>query len=65
MPVQPKEILPHPHGIELGTLMKMLRYSDTDTLDAFLKRLISRIGSQTAKDICKKPASALKRSQKR
>jgi len=54
MPVQPKEILPHPHGIELGTLMKMLRYSENGTLDSFLRSSFSRIGPQTAKEICKK-----------
>ncbi len=54
MPVQPAEILPHPHGIELGTLMKMLRYSETDKLGSFLRDSFSRIGPQTAKEICKK-----------
>ncbi len=53
-PVQAVEILPHPHGIELGTLMKMLRYSETDKLDSFLRESFSRIGAQTAKEICKK-----------
>ncbi len=54
LPLQPKEILPHPHGIELGTLMKMLRYSKSDKLDEFLRASFSRIGAQTAKEICKK-----------
>lgn len=54
MPLQPKEILPHPHGIELGTLMKMLRYSESKGLEDFLRASFSRIGSQTAKEICKK-----------
>lgn len=54
LPLQPKEILPHPHGIELGTLMKMLRYSESEKLDEFLRSSFSRIGAQTAKEICKK-----------
>ncbi len=54
MPVQPKEILPHPHGIELGTLMKMLRYTESEDLDSFLRGSFSRIGPQTSKEICKK-----------
>ncbi len=54
MPMEPKEILPHPHGIELGTLMKMLRYTENDNLDSFLRSSFSRIGPQTAKEICKK-----------
>lgn len=53
-PVQAVEILPHPHGIELGTLMKMLRYSEAGKLDSFLRESFSRIGAQTAKEICKK-----------
>ncbi len=53
-PVQAVEILPHPHGIELGTLMKMLRYSETDELGEFLRESFSRIGAQTAKEICNK-----------
>jgi DNA topoisomerase-6 subunit B len=53
-PVQAVEILPHPHGIELGTLMKMLRYSEASELDLFLRDSFSRIGAQTAKEICRK-----------
>ncbi len=58
MPLQPKEILPHPQGIELGTLMKMLRYSESKGLEDFLRASFSRIGSQTAKEICKKAGIA-------
>src|SRR3990170_538850 len=54
MPIQPKEILPHPHGIELGTLMKMLRYTESEDMDSFLRSSFSRIGAQTSKEICKK-----------
>ncbi|MCE8423654.1 MAG: DNA topoisomerase VI subunit B [Candidatus Methanoperedens sp.] len=54
MPIQPKEILPHPRGIELGTLMKMLRYTQSKDLDSFLRSSFSKIGPQTAKEISKK-----------
>lgn len=54
LPVQPSEILPHPLGIELGTLMKMLRYSDREKLAPFLRYSFSRIGLHTAEQICKK-----------
>lgn len=54
LPVQPKDILPHPHGIELGTLMKMLRYTECKNTSDFLCESFSRIGAQTAKEICKK-----------
>src|SRR3989304_3257184 len=54
MPVQPEEILPHPAGIELGTLMKMLRYSEREKLAPFLRYSFSRIGLHTAEEISKK-----------
>ncbi len=54
VPVLAAEILPHPHGIELGTLMKMLRYTEQDKLALFLRNSFSRIGPQTASEICKK-----------
>ncbi|MDL5501935.1 MAG: DNA topoisomerase VI subunit B, partial [Candidatus Methanoperedens sp.] len=53
-PLQAKEILPHPHGIELGTLMKMLRYCETERLDSFLRSSFSRMGQKTADEICMK-----------
>jgi DNA topoisomerase-6 subunit B len=54
LPVQPAEILPHPHGVELGKLLKLLRYTELDCLAPFLRNSFSRIGPQTAAHICKK-----------
>ena len=53
IPVPAKEILPHPHGIELGTLMKMLRYTERQKLTPFLRYSFSKIGHLTAEEICK------------
>ena len=53
IPVAAKEILPHPHGIELGTLMKMLRYTERQKLTPFLRYSFSKIGHLTAEEICK------------
>jgi DNA topoisomerase-6 subunit B len=53
MPVLANEILPHPHGIELGTLMKMLRYTERQKLSPFLRYSFSKIGHLTAEEICK------------
>lgn len=53
-PIQAKEILPHPTGVELGTLIKMLRYTDREKLAPFLRYSFSRIGLHTAEQICKK-----------
>ncbi len=56
MPKEPSEIKPHPYGIELGRLMKMLRYTEYRTLQAFLVNEFSRVGSGTAKLICENAA---------
>jgi DNA topoisomerase-6 subunit B len=53
LPEPAEEILPHPEGIELGTLIKMLRYTDRQKLAPFLRYSFSRIGLQTAEEICK------------
>ncbi len=53
MPVAAREVLPHPHGIELGTLMKILRYTERKRLAPFLRYSFSKIGLHTAEEICK------------
>jgi DNA topoisomerase-6 subunit B len=53
LPIPAKEILPHPLGIELGTLMKMLRYTERQKLSPFLRYSFSKIGHLTAEEICK------------
>lgn len=54
LPIEPCEILPHPEGIELGTLIKMLRYTDRRRVTSFLTNEFARIGHKTAKEICAK-----------
>lgn len=51
-PIQPKEIKPHPLGIELGTLMQFLHEAKTQTLATFLKTEFSRVTDEVAKAIC-------------
>ncbi len=52
LPAKPKEIKPHPDGIELGTLINMLKSTKARTLQSFLTSDFSRIGAGTAKKIC-------------
>lgn len=52
LPPLPKEIMPHPHGIELGILRRMLKTTKSRTLASFLTHGFSRIGSGTARKIC-------------
>ncbi|NTV23765.1 MAG: DNA topoisomerase VI subunit B [Nanoarchaeota archaeon] len=56
MPKQPKEIMPHPYGVELGRLMKMLEHTEYRTLQSFLTNEFSRVGAGTAKEICENSA---------
>ncbi len=52
LPKQPTEIKPHPYGVELGILLKMIRGTEKRTLQAFLTNEFSRVGPETAKEIC-------------
>jgi len=52
LPPPPREIKPHPHGVELGMLMQMLKNSPTRTLRAALTQDFSRVSSGVALQIC-------------
>ena len=56
LPAEPKEIKPHPYGVELGMLMDKLRFTESRTLQSFLTTEFSRVGPGTAKEICEKAA---------
>lgn len=52
LPVEPKEIKPHPHGIELGMLISMLKETAMSSVTSFLQKEFSRVSSQVANKIC-------------
>ena len=52
LPVEAKEIKPHPYGVEIGRLIKMLNDTESRTLQSFFTADFSRVGPGTAKDIC-------------
>ena len=52
LPPEAKEIQPHPYGIELGRLIKMLELTESKMLQQFLMTEFSRVGAGTAKEIC-------------
>ncbi len=52
LPPETKEIRPHPHGVELGLLIKLLSDSRERTLSAFLQKEFSRVSASVAKKIC-------------
>ncbi len=56
LPDEPKEIKPHPYGVELGRLIKMMETTSAKTLQQFLTTEFVRVGAGTAKHICENSA---------
>lgn len=54
LPIEAKEIMPHPYGIELGTLIRNLAETSARSLQGFLTSEFCRIGPGTAKEMCDK-----------
>ena len=52
LPPEPKEIKPHPYGVELGRLMSMLKDAKASTMAQFLTTSFSRVSSSVARKIC-------------
>ena len=53
LPPSPREIKPHPYGIELGMLLKMLHDTSSHSVAGFLAADFSRTSPRLADDICK------------
>jgi len=54
LPEQPREIKPHPHGVELGAMMKMLKDTESKQVGGFLQAEFSRVSQKVAGEICRK-----------
>ncbi|HLF94409.1 MAG TPA: DNA topoisomerase VI subunit B [Planctomycetota bacterium] len=54
LPAAPREIKPHPYGIELGVLLKMMQDTKSHWVGGFLSSDFSRVSSKTAGEICQK-----------
>ena len=54
LPPNPKAIRPHPHGVELGVLLKMLAETKARTSQKFLTTEFSRVSPRVAKEILQK-----------
>jgi len=52
LPKEAKEIRPHPYGVELGVLIRMLHSTNSGSLASFLQNDFSRISAQLATQIC-------------
>jgi DNA topoisomerase-6 subunit B len=53
LPPQPREIKPHPYGIEFGVLLRMLHDTRSHSLAGFLAADFSRVSTAIAAEICK------------
>ncbi|HNV32137.1 MAG TPA: DNA topoisomerase VI subunit B, partial [Nitrospira sp.] len=53
LPPSPKEIKPHPYGIEFGALLKMLQDTKSHTVAGFLASDFCRVSPALAEEICK------------
>ena len=51
LPVEPVEIQPHPHGVELGILMRMMADTKRRNLTDFLREEFCRVSSRVAEEM--------------
>jgi DNA topoisomerase-6 subunit B len=54
LPKETKEIKPHPYGIELGVLIRMMKNTDSRNLRSFLSNEFSRVSSGVSDEILTK-----------
>ncbi|HKX46421.1 MAG TPA: DNA topoisomerase VI subunit B, partial [Planctomycetota bacterium] len=59
MPRETVEIQPHPHGVELGVLIGMLKATTARSLSGFLQEEFSRVGPKVAREIIGKAGKGL------
>lgn len=65
LPPEPKEIKPHPYGIELGRLVTMLKDTGGSTISAFLTDSFSRVSSGVARRVCETAKISTRANPKR
>ncbi len=53
LPREAQEIKPHPHGVELGMLLKMMQDAEGMTVSKALQEDFSKVSSSVAEEICK------------
>ena len=59
LPPETVEIKPHPHGVELGRMIAMLKETGCRSLSGFLQEEFSRVGPKVAKTIIKSAGKGL------
>jgi DNA topoisomerase-6 subunit B len=54
LPAVPREVRPHPYGVELGVLIKMMQDTRARSVQQFLTSSFSRVSPRVAKEIIEK-----------
>jgi DNA topoisomerase-6 subunit B len=54
LPAAPREIKPHPYGVEPGVLLKMMQDTKSHWVGGFLSSDFSRVSPKAAAEICRK-----------
>ena len=65
LPHEPREIKPHPYGVELGRLAAMLKDTKLPTLSQFLTSSFSRVSQAVARRICEAASLSTRAGTKR
>ena len=65
LPPEPREIKPHPYGVELGRLVAMLKDTDETTAVQFLEKSFSRVTPAVARRICEEAGISTRANPKR
>ncbi len=65
LPPEPKEIKPHPYGVELGRLVSMLKESNDTTMGQFLTTSFSRVSPAVARNLCEGAKISIRTSPKK
>lgn len=64
LPEPPKESKPHPHGIELGVLKNMLKYTEARKMTSFLTNEFTRVSPRGAREVLESAGLDEKRDRK-
>jgi DNA topoisomerase-6 subunit B len=65
LPPEPKEIKPHPYGVELGRLVAMLKETKLPTISQFLVHSFSRVSPSIARKLCTAAKSSTRANPRR
>lgn len=65
LPPEPKEIKPHPYGVEIGRLVTMLKDTSTGTISQFLTDSFSRVSPSVARTVCEAAKISTRANPKR